>query len=67
MIGFAVGVVGALGFARILTSILADVAPLDVIALSITGAVLVAVALVASYFPARWATQVDPADALRSE
>jgi ABC-type antimicrobial peptide transport system permease subunit len=67
MIGGGIGLAGALGFARILTSVLVDVAPLDVMALSITGAVLVAVALVASYFPARWATQVDPADALRRE
>jgi len=67
MIGFAIGLIGAFGVARVLTSILADVAPLDLTALSITAVVLVAVALVASYFPARWATQVDPADALRSE
>ena len=63
--GFLLGLLGAFGLTQVLRFVLADVAPLNVITLSIAGSVLAAVTLVASYMPARFATRVDPAVALR--
>jgi predicted permease len=65
--GFLIGLLGALGLTRVLRFVFADVAPFDVVTLWIVGAVLAAVALLASYLPARWATRVDPAIALGSD
>jgi putative ABC transport system permease protein len=66
-VGIALGVVGALGMARLLTFMLAGVSPHD--PLTFTGvAVLIAiVALAACYIPARRAMCVDPMVALRHE
>jgi len=65
--GFLLGVLGALGLTQVLRFVFADVMPLDVITLAIVGCVLAAVALLASYIPARLATRVDPAIALRGD
>jgi len=66
-IGIACGVVGALGVTRLISSILYNVTPGDPLSFIATAAFLVAVALLASYLPARRATAVDPMVALRSE
>jgi predicted permease len=65
--GFALGALGALGLTRVLRFVFADVPPFDAVALGIVGAVLAAVALFASYLPARWATRADPVIALRAD
>jgi ABC-type antimicrobial peptide transport system permease subunit len=65
--GFLIGLLGSLGLTRVLKLVFADVAPFDIGTLWIVGSVLAAVALLASYLPARWATRVDPAIALRSD
>jgi len=65
--GFVLGLLGALGLTQVLRFVLADVAPFNVITLAIVGSVLAAVALAASYVPARFATRVDPAVALRGD
>jgi ABC-type lipoprotein release transport system permease subunit len=44
-----------------------EVAPTDPVLLTVAAGVLVGAALAASYYPARAASQVDPATALRSE
>jgi putative ABC transport system permease protein len=67
LMGFLIGLVSSLGLTRVLRIVLADVAAFDAVTLSIVGLVLAAVALLASYLPARWATKVDPAIALRSD
>jgi len=65
--GFAFGLLGAFGLTRVLRFVFADVPPFDAVALGIVGAVLAAVALFASYLPARWATRADPVTALRAD
>ena len=66
-IGAAVGLAAALVSSRLLSSLLYEVRPTDVITLVTVSAVLIAVALVASYIPARRASKVDPMVALRYE
>jgi putative ABC transport system permease protein len=63
--GIALGVVTALVLARLITSLLFQVSATDPPTFSIVPLLLVAVALVACYVPARRATRVDPLVALR--
>jgi ABC-type antimicrobial peptide transport system permease subunit len=65
--GFLLGLLGALGLTRVLTFVFADIAPFDVDTFAIVTSVLAAVALLASYMPARFAARVDPAIALRGD
>jgi ABC-type antimicrobial peptide transport system permease subunit len=66
-VGIAIGVGGALASTRVLETMLYEVKPADVETYSIIAAVLLAVALAATYLPARRASWVDPSAALRAE
>jgi putative ABC transport system permease protein len=67
LIGVAIGLAGALGLTRFLSGLLYGVGPGDPLTLVVVSALLVAVALLATYIPARQATKVDPLTALRHE
>jgi putative ABC transport system permease protein len=67
LVGLAVGVAGSAGLTRLLTGMLYDVRPLDPVVLGGVALLLAAVALLASYFPARRAARIDPIVALRCE
>lgn len=65
--GSAIGLGGALAVARILTRLLPGVQPGDPLTLSAVAALLLAVAAVASYLPARRGSHVDPVVTLRAD
>ena len=65
--GLAIGLLGAVGAARGLQSVLYGVGRFDMSALSVALLALAMVALLACWLPARRATRVDPIEALRAE
>ncbi len=66
-IGVALGLIGAAFVSHSMTSLLFGVKPTDPIVYGAVSAVLIAVALLASYLPARRAAKIDPIVALRDE
>ena len=67
VVGVVIGVVGALGATRIIASMLVNVSPTDPLSFATISLLLTAVAVLASWLPARRATTVDPVIALRAE
>ena len=66
-LGVIVGLAAAFGLTRLLRSLLFEVQPTDIQTFLSVPALLILVALLASYLPARRASKVDPLTALRSE
>ncbi len=65
--GLAIGLAGALAVTRVLGSLLYGIGPNDPLTFTSVSVVLLAVMLLAAYFPAMRATRVDPMTALRTE
>jgi len=67
LIGVIAGLAGALAITRVIRSLLYKVTPTDPLSFGGVTLFLVGIAVLASYLPARRATNVDPIVALRNE
>ncbi|HET6647585.1 MAG TPA: FtsX-like permease family protein, partial [Pyrinomonadaceae bacterium] len=67
LIGTAAGLAGAFALTRLMTTMLFGVTPTDATTFAAVSLVLLVVAFLACYLPARRATKVDPIIALRYE
>jgi putative ABC transport system permease protein len=67
LIGVAIGLAIALALTRLMTTLLFGVAPTDATTFVAVSVLLIFVALLACYIPARRATKLDPLVALRYE
>lgn len=67
VLGVAIGLVGSFALTRLLQSMLFEVEPFDPITFLSLSAVVLLVAVLAAFVPARRATKVDPLVALRAE
>ena len=67
LLGVGLGLLGALLLTRVLTSLLFGVGSTDLVTFFGVSALLIVVALLACYIPARRAARVDPLVALRQE
>jgi ABC-type lipoprotein release transport system permease subunit len=67
LVGVILGLAGALALTRVLKNLLFEVSTTDPATFALIALLLVGIALIASYIPARRATKVDPLQALRHE
>ena len=67
LLGVGIGLAGALAAARLLATFLFGIDPTDPLTFSAVALLLLVVACLASYVPARRALTVDPLTALRAE
>ena len=66
-VGVILGLAGAAGLSRIMTSLLFGVAALDPLTYAAVSGLLIGTALLAGYLPARRVIRIDPMRALRQE
>ncbi|HVP45681.1 MAG TPA: FtsX-like permease family protein, partial [Bryobacteraceae bacterium] len=65
--GMAVGFLAAAASTRLIRGMLYEISPSDPGTLALAGAILLAVAMLAGYLPARRAARLDPMTTLREE
>jgi ABC-type antimicrobial peptide transport system permease subunit len=66
-LGVAVGLAAAVGVTRLMASLLYEVEAVDPLTYAAVGVALIGVAALASYWPARRASAIDPAESLAAE
>jgi len=64
-IGVAIGLVGAFGLTRVIRALLFNTDPLDGVTFAASAVVLLSIAVLSSYLPARSALRIDPTIAMR--
>jgi putative ABC transport system permease protein len=67
LIGVVIGLAAAAGLTRFLATLLFGVQAMDLLTFGVMAALMLGVAVLASYLPARRASSVDPATAMRAE
>ncbi len=67
LVGLSLGLLLAFGVARVASSVLCGVSPIDPLSIAVTLALLGTASLLAGYLPARRAARIDPMVALRYE
>jgi putative ABC transport system permease protein len=67
LVGIGIGLAGALALTRLMLALLYDVSPTDPATFAVVPVMLAAVALFASWMPARRAAAVEPLEAIRYE
>jgi len=67
LVGVGIGLIGAVAMTRLLRTLLFDVSPLDPTAFGGAAVLLLAVAMLASYLPARRAARIDAQEAIRAD
>jgi putative ABC transport system permease protein len=67
LIGTAIGVAGAAGLTRLLSTLLYGTSPTDNLTFTVVSVLFLAIAALASYIPARQVTSIDPVLALRQD
>jgi putative ABC transport system permease protein len=67
LVGVAIGLAVALALTRVIKSLLFNMSATDPVTFALVALLLVVIAMIASYIPARRATKVDPLIALKRE
>jgi len=67
LVGVAIGLAAAFVLTRVMRNLLFEVSATDPATFALIALLLVAVALIASYIPARRAAKIDPLLAIRNE
>jgi putative ABC transport system permease protein len=67
LIGVGIGLAAAIGLSKVVASVLYGISATDPVTFISVAVIMIAVAVVACFFPARKATKVDPLTAMRYE
>ena len=67
VIGVTIGLAGAFALTRVIRALLFNIDPLDAMTFAASTVVLLSIAALSSYLPARRALRIDPTIAMRAE